>query len=139
MAKGCLTDQEIYKIECAIYNDDNKALFESLPEGIEDSIDGVVVKELAQDQEYYIVPDTNMMLRKDGRLLNVKFIRTLKPFWTPRDIIINAKGKQIRYSEVYKSKGWEFNQEEICKRYVNNKWLITISIGYREVYKELYG
>ena len=139
MAKGYLTDQEIDEITAAIYNDDNSSLLKALPQGIEDYNEGVGVKELAEGQEYYIVPQSNVMIRKDGRVLNVKFIRVLKPLWTPNDLLGIVNAQQLRFSEIYKSKGWEFNQKEICKRYAENKWGISISKGYREMYKELYG
>jgi hypothetical protein len=139
MAKGYLTDQEIDEITAAIYNDNNEALFKSLPEGPEDFNDGGIVKELAEGQEYYIIPQSNIILRKDGRVFNVKFIRVLKPLWTPYDILAIVNGKQIRYSEIYKSQGWKFDQKEITQKYVNNKWEISVPKGYRQMYKELYG
>jgi len=138
MAKGYLTDQEIYEIECAIYNDDDKALLQALPEGIEDFNTGGAVKELAEGQEYYIVPQTNLMIRQDGRIYNVKHVRTIKPLWTPKDIILNANGKQIRYSTIYKSQGWKFKQEDICKTYADKNWGISVTHGYKETFDKLY-
>lgn len=137
MAK-VLTEDELYDIECAIYNDNNEALFKSLPQGPEDFNDGGVVKELAEGQEYAIVPQSNIMVRKDGRLFNAKFIRTVMPMWTPNDILAIINGKQIRYSEIYKSRGWKFDQKEITQNYVNKKWKISVPKGYRKMYKELY-
>lgn len=138
MAKGFLTEQELYEIECAIYNDDNKTLFKSLPEGIEDANDESLIKELAKGQEYYIIPQSNLMLRQDGALFNVKYIRQLKPLWTPHDLIINSNRKQIRFTDIYKEKGWKFNHSDIVERYVDKQWPISITTGYLEKYKELY-
>ena len=138
MARGYLSEQELYEIECAIFNDDNKALFKSLPEGIEDKNNGDVVKELAKGKEYYILPETNIMLRQDGALYNVRFVRQLKPLWTPHDLIINGKGKQIRYTDIYKKKGWEFNHEEIVRRFIEHNWQMSVTYGYMEKWKELY-
>lgn len=137
MAKG-YTQEELYEIECAIFNDDNETLFKALPEGVEDHNDGQVVKELAEGKEYYIVPQTNIMLRQDGKLMNVKFIRPLKPLWTPHDILINGKGKQIRYTDIYKDKGWKFDHEEIVRRFIEHNWNMSVSYGYMEKWKELY-
>lgn len=138
MAKGYFTDKELYEIECAIYNDDNKALFKSLPEGIEDKNNGDVVKELAQGLEYFIVPETNLMVRQDGRLLNAKFIRPVKPLWTPHDYIINDNRGTLRYTSIYEKMGWKFNHREIAERFINNKWPMSITNGYLEKWKELY-
>ena len=133
-----LTQQEEYEIECAIYNDNNENLFKALPEGVEDHNDGQIVKELAEGKEYYIVPQTNIMLREDGKLMNVKFVRLLKPLWTPHDILINGKGKQYRYSYIYEKKGWQFNHEEIVRRFIDHNWKMSVTYGYMEKWKELY-
>ena len=137
MAKG-YTEAELHEIECAIFNDDNKTLFEALPEGIEDHNDGDIVKELAEGKEYYILPETNIMLRQDGKLMNVKYTRQLKPLWTPHELLINGKGKQHRYSSIFKDKGWEFDHEEIVRRFIKRQWELSITYGYKEKYKELY-
>jgi hypothetical protein len=139
MAKGYLTDQEIDEITAAIYNDDNSSLLKALPQGIEDYNEGVGVKELAEGQEYYIVPQSNVMIRKDGRVLNVKFIRVLKPLWTPNDLLGIVNAQQLRFSEIYKSQHWEFDQKEISRTYASNKWGISITRGYKDVFNELYG
>lgn len=138
MNKGYLSEQEEYEIECAIYNDDNKTLYSVLPKGVEDNNDGEVIKALAKGKEYYIVPDTNIVLIQDGSLFNAKFIRRLKPLWTPHDILINANRRQVRYTDIYKEKGWTFNHREIVDRYIKNNWPISITYGYKEKYKELY-
>lgn len=133
-----LSEDEIYELEVAIYNDDNKALFKSLPQGVEDFNDQGMVKELAQGQEYYMVPQSNIMVRKDGRLFNVKFIRVIKPIWTPVELTVNISGKTVKFSEIYKSQGWKFDQKEIAERYAKNKWGVTVNRAYRDLYKELY-
>lgn len=129
MAK-VLTVQQEYEIECAIYNDDNKTLFKSLPQGVEDHNNEHVIKDLAKGQEYHIIPQTNVMLRQDGRLFNLKFIRGLKPMWTPHDILANLSGKQIRFSDMFKQNGWKFNHKAITKNYVDNDWGISVSKTY---------
>ena len=134
-----ITDEEIDTITSAIYNDDTSSLFQDISEDIKDGIKRQVLDDITQGQEFYIIPETDIVLRQDGRLFNAKFIRPLKPLWTPLDLIINAKGQQVRYSEVYKLKNWEFDQKAISKRYSENNWGLSITNGYKEVYKELYG
>lgn len=138
MNNGYLSEQQEYEIECAIYNDDNKALYKALPEGIEDNAYGEVIKELAKGKRYHIVSDTDIMLVEDGSLFNAKFIRRLKPLWTPHDMLINANRRQVRYTDIFKQEGWTFNHREIVERYVRNNWPISITYGYQEKYKELY-
>ena len=134
-----ITDEEIDTITAAIYNDDTSSLFKNIPKDTESGIERQILNDLSKGQDYYIVPQTDIVLRKDGRLFNCKFIRPLKPLWTPLDLIINARGKQIRFSEVYKSQNWKFDQEAISKRYKEKNWGISITNGYKETFKELYG
>lgn len=131
-----LTEQELYDIEVAIYNDDNKALFKSLPEGIEDANDKGIVKELAKGQQYYIIPQSNIMLRQDGRLFNVKFIRAIKPMWTPNEFLVNIQGRQIRYSDIYSQQGWDFNHKKISRLYYNERWGISVTKAYKETFRD---
>lgn len=138
MGKGYLTDKELYDIEVAIYNDNNEALYKALPEGIEDENEEGIVKELAQGLEYYILPETHLMLRQDGRLLNARFIRPVKPLWTPHDYIVNDNRGTMRYTTIYDKMGWKFNHREIAERFIKNKWPMSITTGYKEKYKELY-
>ena len=133
-----ISDEEVYTITVAIYNDDTSSLFKDISKDTEDGVDRQILDGITQGQKYYIVPQTDIVLREDGRLFNCRFIRPLKPLWTPHDILINARGKQIRYSEVYKSQDWEFDQKEISKRYQENKWGISITHGYQKLHKELY-
>lgn len=133
-----VSEKEIFDIECAIYNDDNKALFKSLPKGVEDDNKTNIIEDLAKSQRYYVIPSTNIMLREDGRLFNLKFIRPLKPLWTPHDIIINANGKQIRYSTIYEQEAWEFDHLQIVTRYIVNNWGISVTHGYHETFDERY-
>lgn len=135
MAKG-YTEAELYEIECAIFNDDNKSLFKALPEGIEDHNDRQVVKELAKGKEYYILPQSNIMLREDGKLMNVKFIRQLKPLWTPHELLINGKGVQHRYSDIFLIKGWEWDHKQVCRNFIKYNWPISITYGYKDKYSD---
>lgn len=142
MGSKVLTLDEIHDLETAIYNDRNDILFKALdtclPEDVMEDKYQETIKELAKGQEYYIIPDTDIMVRKDGRLFNAKFIRAIKPMWTPHDIIVIVNRKGIRYSEIYKSQNWKFEQKEIAKRFVKENWPISISSGYQETFKELY-
>lgn len=138
MLRTYITDEEIDAITSAIYNDDNKTLFKNLPQGIEGSIERQNVIDLAQGQEYYIIPETTMMVRKDGRVLNVKYIRAIKPVWSPREIIVNIDRVVYKFSEIYKQQGWKFNHEDITKTYAKNKWGMTASRSYKVVLKDQY-
>jgi hypothetical protein len=131
-----LTQDEIYKIECAIWNDDNKSLFDTLPTSVEGNPYQESIKALAKNKEYYIVPDTDIMLVEDGGLYNVKFVRRLKPLWTPHDLLINGKGKQHRYSDIFLIKGWEWNHKEVCRNFIKYDWAISITYGYKDKYRD---
>lgn len=138
MSKNYITDYEIDAITSAIYNDDNKTLFENLPQGVEDSIEGQDVIDLSQGQEYYIVPETTLIIRKDGRVLNVKHKRPIKPLWLISDMSINLPHRQIKFSEIYKHQGWKFDHKEISERYRDNNWQFTVSKLYRQQVYDRY-
>lgn len=132
MSKNYITDYEIDAITSAIYNDDNKTLFKNLPKGVEDVIERQDVIDLSQGQEYYIVPETTLMIRKDGRVINVKHKRPIKALWLMSDICVNVSQKQIKFSEVYKQQGWKFDHKEISERYRDNNWQFTVSKLYKQ-------
>lgn len=135
--KKYLTQSEIHEIECAIYNDDNKTLFESLPQSQIETVSQETIKELAEGQPYTFIPDTMLILRKDGRLLNIKYVRPVKPQFTPKNLIVAIRGKQLKYSEVYEKEGWPFDNLEIVKRYKENGWGISVQKFMRDAFEEL--
>ena len=136
MSKGYLSEQELYEIECAIFNDDRKTLYKVISEDIEDEDYEPSIKELVKDQEYFLIPDTTVLLRQDGRLLNYKYIRCLRPLWTPLEFIFNPKpGASYKYSEIYKDMGWEFDHRKLTLDYKNNNWDVTTSRAYRPIFE----
>ena len=132
-----LTPQQEYEIECAIYNDNHKALLEMFPETLEESIPEEVIKELADGQRYCFLGDSDVMLREDGRLFNAKYIRTIKAVYCAKDILAIIKYTQYRFSEVYKQQGWHFDQAQIVRTYKDNGWKMTVSKQYQTHYEEL--
>lgn len=137
MVKGYLSENEIYEIECAIYNDDHKALHEIVSQGDFDEDYEDNIKELAKGQEYVMLPDTTIILRKDGRLINYKTLRGLRAVWTPNEFIFNPKpGLSFKFSEVYKEQGWKFNHRELTLRYKDNNWDLTTGRLYRDTYEK---
>lgn len=136
MAKGYLSEQEIYEIEVAIYNDDHKALHKIVSKGDSDDDYEANIKELVKDQEYILIPETTVLLRKDGRLINYKYLRSIKSVWTPNEFMFNPMPRRMyKFSEVYKENGWKFDHREITLNYKNNNWDVTTSRIYRPIFE----
>lgn len=139
MMKSYITDEEIDAITNAIYNDDNTSLFKNLPKGNEVDYKRQVIADLAQGQEYYIIPDSFFMVRQDGRMFNIKHIRPLKPLWIKTDFLLNYNGMTARFSQIYDKMGWDYDHEELTKTYARNGWSFTASKLYRQWLIDTYG
>lgn len=139
MSKNHISDYEIDAITNAIYNDDNEALYKNISKDLEDDSERQNTLSLAQGQSYYIVPETSLMVRQDGRVFNIKYIRPIKPVWSTKEFFLNVNVKAYKFSEIYKHKGWTFNHQEITNRYKDNKWGLTASRPYKMALKNEYG
>jgi len=64
--KEYLTDKQLYDIQCAIYNDDNKALLEALPQTVGDTFEGEIFETVTKDKRWTIIGGTEYILTEDG-------------------------------------------------------------------------
>lgn len=137
MSKLVLSEKQLHEIEVAIYNDDNEALYKTLPNFNDTVFNQEVIKELVEKQPYYIIPESTILLRKDGLIINFKTLRTIKPQFTPRDIILNIKSKMIRMSDIFIINNWPWDREQVLRRYKSNNWKIGVQPNFRTLWEEL--
>jgi hypothetical protein len=125
MKSGYLTESEIDEATIAIYNDAIPAIYEDIPNTMEELHNPKVVKELFEDKgiEYLRIPENEeYLITKQGRVFNSKGIRFVKPVITGSTMFIHIRGKRRVFEELFENHGWTFDIEEVVNNYKNNKW-----------------
>ena len=135
MKKDYWSQKEIDDIECAIYNDVMPAIYEDISQDDDDGFDPQVIKELFKDKEYTKIPDTTLVLSQDGRLFNYKTSRNIKPAWSGKNLFAVSKGKTVKYEDVFKEKGWEYNHHNITQGLLDRGFSLTVISGQEESFK----
>lgn len=125
-----LSDDEIFEIECALYNNVPTPLDKWIPEPLEEDtwledqlLEGEVAIESSQD---------NYVWTNFGRSFNIKYKRMLKGTILPKDFIMVFREDRLKTSELFKENGFEFNYKEILDRYKKYKWPLIIPNSYRK-------
>ena len=140
MKNKYLTDDEIYNIEVAIYNDDVKALHALTSEVLEsDTIDQEVVKELTKGLQYiHIEQDPRYLLTIDGQILSTKTVKRMKPIVSANTLFFYiASNKKIDVRKEFEKQGWEFDYDEVLKNYKRNKYGVQVHPNYRHNFERI--
>ena len=133
-----ITDDEIYEIERAIYNDLPSPLFQDVSEVYSDTDKEWLKTILEKDEKYDYIPGwDSYIITNIGRFVNVKHRRQLKPTFTSNTVIAQLGDRRNHYSALYEEFGWEYDFEEILTNYYKEGWPFQIANTYREKFREM--
>ena len=135
-----LTNEEIFNIQVAIYNDDVKSLHALTSEVLEsDTIDEEVVKELTQGLQYiHIEQDPRYLLTKDGQILSTKSVKRMKPIVSASTLFFYISGnKKIDVRQEFEKQGWEFDYTKILKHYKKSNFQVQVHPNYRHNFERI--
>ena len=124
-----LTDDEIFEIECAIYNNITETLYEGSTQVSSKFDKNFIEQALYEGEEYcrlvykYLPGDyDHIVLTSKGRVINTHFKRMLKVVITVSQLHSRIAGNKIPVEEIFEDMGWEYSLDNIRKDYIKNKW-----------------
>ena len=125
-----LSDDEIFEIQCALYNNVPTPLDKWVPEPVEEDtwledqlLEGEIIVESEED---------NYVWTNYGRSFNIKFKRMLKGTVLPNDFVFVWRQSRIKTSDMFKQKGFKYDYNEILDRYKKEKWPLIVPSSYRK-------
>ena len=125
-----LSDDEIFEIECALYNNVPTPLDKWIPEPFEE--DTWLEDQLLEGEEVVEASQENYVWTTYGRAFNIKYKRMLKGTILPRDFVMVFREDRLKVSALFKENGFEFNYNEILNRYKKYKWPLIVPNSYRK-------
>lgn len=128
-----LTDNEIFEIECAIYNNITETLYESTTEVSNKFDKSFIEQALFKGEEYcrlsykYVPGDyDHIVLTSRGRVINTHSKRMLKIVITVTQLHSRVAGNKIPVEEIFDDMGWKYDLGSIRKDYIKNNWRCKI-------------
>ena len=140
--KSYLSDDEIYNLEVAIYNDDvttfTNLLSKTLPYSSqkENAKLEANAKSLVGDQEYEYIGDTHYIITQRGEVYNVKHLRVKGVQFLPHDFVVNMHQKAYKISEIMEDVGYTFDYNTILKHYTDRGYKVYVTKSYKEKYEQ---
>jgi len=132
--KEYLTDKQLYDIQCAIYNDDNKALLEALPQTVGDTFEGEIFETVTKDKRWTFIGDTEYILTEDGLVFHSRFQRIIKIIFSPHRLYTTIKGTSYYLDEIFEEKGWPYDYNTILNFYKDKGYGMYVNKRYRKLY-----
>lgn len=132
--KEYLTEKQLYDIQCAIYNDDNKALLKALPEVVDDKIEGEVFQFLTKDCNWAFIKDTEYIITENGIVFHSRHQRILKIVFSAINLTVNIKGRSYNIKDIFQDNGWTYNRVKIIQYYRDNNYELHVPKLYKELY-----
>ena len=133
-----ITDDEIFEIECAIYNNIESPLLKDVSEVYNDTDKEWLKTILEKDEKYNYIPGwDSYIITNIGRFVNVKHRRQLKPTFTSNTVIAQLGDRRNHYSNLYEEFGWEYSFIDILDMYHRQGWPYQIANTYREKFNEM--
>ena len=142
MKKKYLTDDEIYNLEVAIYNDDVTTFTNLLSKTNsysshkEDKKLEENAKSLVGDQEYEYIGDSHYIVTQRGEIYNVKHLRRKGVQYMPHDFVVNMHQKAYKLSTIMEDAGFTFDYDTILKHYTDSKYKVYVTKMYKEKYNQ---
>lgn len=119
------TTNEIFNIETAIYNDDNKTLLSLLPDTLEEPCKKSVEELVGAVEWTVIIPGIPYILTKDCRVFNIKFNREMKLSYTPHCLSISLRNTYYKLPPFFKKLGWKYDHKKAVETAFSNDKLIV--------------
>ena len=133
-----ISQDEIDALSTAIYNDDNQALYNLLPDFMETSSNE---EDINTYEDYFQIKDTHFYLTKDGRVINARTQKRVTPVFTEKSLVTNfrirGKSYSIPFRDIFQENGYEYDHSKIIANYMLNEWTLYVSSAYRDRYSHL--
>ena len=123
-----ITDEEVFKIECDVYNNRNTYMDDWNVEddlvNYKKKIDKVVLK----NEEYVFIGDKipgsyeHMVLTNYGSVINGKKGNRLRPMFTPTSIHYRVDQSRVDVPKIFHENRWVYDLEFIKMMHDINKW-----------------
>jgi len=76
---------------------------------------------LEEGEEAYSIPESPLAITSLGRMINLRWIRMVKPTFHNRDIYFNI-AKNYMGSRLFQEAGWEYDRVDILNNYRSRGW-----------------
>ena len=76
---------------------------------------------LEEDEEVYYIPSTPLAVTNLGRMVNLKWIRPIKPTFHNQNVYFNVAVNYMA-SDLFEAAGWEFDKEIMLSNYRSREW-----------------
>jgi len=131
-----LTNDEIFEIECALYNNLPTPLDNFIAEDTIDEDDQWLQETLLEGEEYTLIE--NYMLTSYGRWINTHTKRQLRPIFTTYEIFCYLTyDNRLRMEVEFEKLGWKWDFREIVANYYREGWDLQIASTYKKHIKKL--
>ena len=130
MKRQIVTDEFYQQAEHIIYNDlstdDLYPISKSLDYFNEDVVRNVILPHEKWVKVYAPDGEKAIAYTSFGRVINTKTVKLLKATATRNNLLHTIQEHTFKSSEIFKQQGWDHDIQDLVKRYVDNRWKISL-------------
>lgn len=129
MRRKYTTDEDFEQAEYLIYNDIPTHVMYPVSEFMDEFREDVAREICIPGEEFIQIKledgRTFFAYTSYGRVINTKYIRTLKPSLTKKNILHYFQTVKLKSTDIFEQAGWDHNIDELVQRYKEKGWSVS--------------